>query len=145
MTPSDWLLLAVDTARPRALKPVQLQKTLFLLDRRLQPEQKGMPAIYAFAPYDYGPFDAAIYGDAEQLAASGLVTISRPEGSSYKSYGITDDGHDRAKAIAQTLPPNVLEFARQVVQWTMNLSFNQLVSAVYKEYPDMKVNSVFKG
>ncbi|WP_152543504.1 hypothetical protein [Methylibium sp. T29] len=116
-----------------------------MLDRKLSPQQKGVTQIYAFTPYDYGPFDSAIYTDAEVLARSGQLEIYKPQGQSYKHYKISADGRRLADQIAHKLDPAVVEYARSIVKWTQGLSFNQLVSAVYKEFPDMKVNSVFRG
>lgn len=145
MESSDWLILVADAAKPSALKPVQLQKCLFLLDRKLTPDRKQAQQIYNFAPYDYGPFDAGVYRDAELLQEQGLLAINRAPGQTYRSYQITPAGSHRAQALGQQLDPAVLEYVRTLVGWVQPLSFNQLVSAVYREYPDMKVNSVFRG
>ncbi len=50
MNNSDWLLLALDLAQPKAVQPVQIQKILFLLDRKLSAQQKGVGRIYNFTP-----------------------------------------------------------------------------------------------
>jgi hypothetical protein len=143
MNSPDWLLLVVGSAT-KPMQPVQLQKALFLLDRNLQPAQKGAERIYSFAPYDYGPFDSSVYSDAESMAREGLVSIQRPPGQTYKVYGVTEAGRNLADQIAQQLAPGVHEYAKAIVAWIQSLSFQQLVSAVYRDYPDMKVNSVFK-
>lgn len=145
MTPSDWLLLTVDLAHPRPVQPVQLQKILFLLDRKLSTHQKGMDGLYSFAPYDYGPFDSSVYSDAERLAALGLLSIERPVGQTFKQYQITEAGREKVKEVQGHVDPKVLDFARTLVKWCQGLSFNQLVSAIYRDYPEMKANSVFKG
>lgn len=145
MTPSDWLLLAVDLADPKPVQPVQLQKILFLLDRKLRPEQKQVDRIYAFAPYDYGPFDSKVYTDAEALAANGLIAISQPMGQTFKVYRVSDSGRECARDIARRIDAPVLTFAESVVKWAQGLTFNQLVSAIYRDYPEMKEHSVFKG
>ena len=63
MTPKDWTLLVLASAGG-PLSPVQLQKTLFLIDRNLSRAQRGVTRFYNFRAYDYGPFDSAIYTDA---------------------------------------------------------------------------------
>ena len=145
MTPSDWLLVTLDLAGQRALQPVQLQKCLFLLDKKLSAAQKGVDRIYSFTPYDYGPFDSTVYSDAENFSRDGLVEIFTAPGQSFKTYRISADGSGIAKGIASRISPEILEYAKSLVSWAQNLSFNQLVSAVYTEFPEMKANSVFRG
>jgi uncharacterized protein YwgA len=142
---NDWLLLVAHLARPHSLQPVQLQKVLFLLDKKLAPGQKLVERIYAFEPYDYGPFDSTVYSDAEAFAEQGLMQIQRQPGQTYRRYAATDAGSARAQQIAQQLSPPVVGYAQQVVTWVRTLSFNQLVSAIYTEYPEMKANSVFRA
>ncbi len=66
MKPQDWTLLAISAAKGRGLSPIQLQKSLFLLERRLSKEELG-EQFYEFVPYNYGPFDVKIYQDAKYL------------------------------------------------------------------------------
>src|SRR5436190_18669612 len=78
MEPKDWTLLVISAADSRGLSPVQLQKSLFLLERRLSeeaPAEKLGESFYEFVPYNYGPFDVKVYQDAEALEERGLVTI----------------------------------------------------------------------
>lgn len=145
MQSRDWLLLVSHLAHPRALQPVQLQKALFLLDRKLSPAQKGTERIYCFEPYDYGPFDSAVYSDAEALSREGLMQIQTQPGQTYRRYGVTPDGQRAGEELGASVDAEVLEYARALVGWVQRLSFNELVSAVYKEFPEMKAKSVFRG
>ena len=36
------------------------------------------------------------------------------------------------------------DYIRQLLVWVRRLSFSSLVAAIYREFPDMKENSVFK-
>lgn len=144
MQPKDWLVLAA-AAATNPLQPVQIQKILFLLDKKLSPAQKRMARIYTFAPYDYGPFDASVYWDAERLEQEGMLTIERAPGQTFKQYRITDAGRVHAVAIEEQIDPAVRSYVGALVRWCQGLSFNQLVSAVYQEYPEMRENSVFRG
>ena len=73
MNRSDWALLAIASADGSSVSPVQLQKALFLLGEDL-PKTKTQ-SFYEFEPYHYGPFDQAVYSDAEKLSREGLVSI----------------------------------------------------------------------
>lgn len=144
LQPRDWTLLVIAAAEGAALEPVQLQKSLFLLSRNLSPAQLRTRDFYEFSAYDYGPFAGDVYRDAELLEGSGLVAIQRPPVSRYKRYGATQEGLARAKQLRFKLEPEVREYLDRMVTWTRRLSFNELVSAIYKKYPEMRENSVFQ-
>lgn len=143
MTRKDWTLLVVAAAGGKAVSPVQLQKTLFLLSRNLSPEDLGVDRLYDFEPYDYGPFDGAIYQDAERLEEEGYVAIDQA-GSRFRSYRATPEGLDRADRLRAKLNPKAVAYLDRIITWVASLSFNQLLEAVYKAYPEMAKNSVFR-
>lgn len=64
--------------RRRLRAVVQLQKSLFVLGRRRAKDLGG--DFYNFQPYDYGPFDASVYHDADALPLAGLDPDRRTEG-----------------------------------------------------------------
>ncbi len=141
MDRKDWTLLALGAAEGKALTPVQLQKTLFLLGHTF-PE---MEDFYNFVPYNYGPFNASIYEDAKILAQDGLVNIDTPSGRRWCVYSCTSAGLSHADQIVENIPQEISRFLKKIVDWIFPLSFSQIVSAVYAAYPEMKVNSVFEG
>lgn len=140
MKRQDWTLLAISFANGRGLSAVQLQKALFLLEQDL-PKEIGK-GFYNFVPYNYGPFDAAVYKDADQLALQGFVNISQPTGR-YNVYNVTPEGALRAKQLEDEAPPRALKHLRNIVAWVQGLTFAELVRAIYTRYPAMKANSVF--
>lgn len=144
MKPKDWTLLVIAAAQPNPLQPVHLQKTLFLLGRKLTLKQLQVKKFYRFEPYDYGPFCAEIYADTEALMAEGLVHIDQPAFQSYRLYSVTRAGIVRAETLRAQLNQDVRGYLDRLVAWARPFSFNQLVSAIYGLYPDMKVNSVFQ-
>lgn len=140
---SDLALLVIAAATPRAIQPVQIQKALFLLGKNLPTDRLPVESPYEFRPYDYGPFSSTVYGDAEELAKDGLIEIGDSSWGRYKVYSATPAGADRARAIGESLTPEVRAYVQDLVKWVCSLSFRQLVREVYRLYPDMKVNSVF--
>ena len=144
MTPRDWTLLVIAAADPKPLQPVQLQKSIFLLGRNLSSAQLQVKEFYQFQPYDYGPFCSDIYSDAEKLSDEGLIRIDPPLSLSYQQYHITDQGRTKAAQLRAKLPKKVTSYLGAVVTWVTALPFSRLISAIYKAYPEMKVNSVFK-
>jgi hypothetical protein len=138
----DWTLLVIAAARGSAMTPVQLQKSLFLLSRNLRPEQLNLPALYDFQPYDYGPFDSAVYSDAEALGADQLITISND--GRYRTYSIAARGAEESEVLRKQIDANAAKYVDDVVSWVLPKSFGDLVRAIYKTYPEMREHSVFK-
>lgn len=122
-------------------RPVQVQKLFFLIDK-LAAEQMGGP-FFAFTPYNYGPFDKAVYETLEELAAEGLVELI-PE-KTWTDYRLTEAGEERGRDALSSLPESVRDYLTTLSEWVRSLSFAQLVSAIYRTYPEMRVNSVFQG
>lgn len=145
MDKRSWVLLVMAVAKDRSLQPVHLQKTLFLLQQNLSLKNLRVNDFYHFEPYDYGPFCSEIYSDADILSDDGLVHIDQLANLSYRTYSATGGGVSAAEKLMESLRPEVKTYLTEVVNWTTSLSFKQLVSAIYRYYPEMKVNSVFKG
>jgi hypothetical protein len=138
----DWTLLVIAAAKGNVMTPVQLQKSLFLLSRNLNPRQLKLDSLYNFRPYDYGPFDSNVYSDAEKLGAAESVSISND--GRYRTYSITPRGHARAQSLLERLEAGVAKYLDDVVNWVLTKNFGDLVRAIYKNYPEMRENSVFK-
>lgn len=142
ITRQDWTLLVLATARGGSLEPVELQKALFLISRNVPANERR--AFYKFRPYDYGPFCADIYSDAEFLAARDLVEIELPAFARYRHYRATPKGIERANELLRNLRPETAAYLERMVAWVQHLSFYDLVRAIYKAYPEMRANSVFR-
>lgn len=137
---ADLLLKIIATANGKRLTPVQLQKVAFLLGEK---RRVAMPEDYfSFRKYDYGPFSAEVYADAEQLERDGLIAISINPRGGWREYSATAEG---IEADFENIPEGVASFIDDTVQWAMQLSFQQLVRAVYEEFPQYRENSVFQG
>lgn len=136
-----FILAILSTADKQSFTPVQIQKLFFLM-------QKKFPEIihneFNFIPYAYGPFDKAIYEEMDKLKNNGYVEIQNPSNVTWSLYCLTEKGLEQGKMYFYTLSESVQEYALKYSNFVRSLSFSELVSAVYKEYPDMKVNSVFK-
>ncbi|HKN62538.1 MAG TPA: hypothetical protein VJW93_15255 [Candidatus Acidoferrales bacterium] len=142
MENKEWTLLVLAAADGRPISPVQLQKSLFLLSKNLTPAQLQRRSLYEFQPYDYGPFDSAVYSDAESLSAAGLIAIE--SGGPARTYLPTTRGLEEARTIREGLDSVAAQYLEDVVNWVLRQSFGNLVRAIYKSYPDMRKNSVFR-
>jgi uncharacterized protein YwgA len=139
MDRSNLVLAILSASNGAAHTPVQVQKLFFLIDRKI-PEFIGGP-LFQFLPDDYGPFDKTVYRVLEDLSRQGFVEI---EQSGMKRYRLTSDGQQRGQHILNTSLSAVSSYIRDLSSWVRALSFAELVSAIYKEYPDMRANSIFR-
>jgi len=143
MTKDDIIIAAMAAGGTYSLTPVQIQKLLFLVDKRAAAKLDG--PSFNFEPYHYGPFDREIYERLEALARNGLVEIIGTSYSRTRSYRLTPKGLEIGNKILGRLPEPVREFMEKLSTFVRSLTFVQLVSAIYRAYPEMRVNSVLNG
>ena len=143
MDRKDLLLLVLAAAGSDGLSPVQLQKSLFLLENS---GLAGLPAHnYEFVPYNYGPFDPQIYEDADELANSRLVAYLPMVGRDWRKYVVAPAGTERVQSMGTSVEAKASAFVFEVVDWVKRQSFAGLLRAIYAAYPQYRVNSVFRG
>jgi hypothetical protein len=142
MERSDWALLVIAAAKGEPFDPIQLQKALFLLGENLA--LNGKEDYYSFQPYNYGPFDKAVYADASSLAEKGYINAARMHGRSWSSYCVTPPGLSEAEKLRSKLEESQCEFIDSLVSWLRKLSFEQLLSYIYQKYPSFAQNSMFR-
>ncbi len=138
----DWLLLALSKSPGGAMTPVQIQKAMFLFGQ--EAGDRAGPGFYSFQPYDYGPFDAAIYADLRQMASLGHVRGEWNPDRSWKTWTITASGRSAMRARESGANPRLAEYLGRVVTWVGGKSFPELLRSVYAAYPQFAVNSVFR-
>lgn len=140
MTRQEYMLAALSgSGQSATFQPVHVQKLFFLIDREIAGLVGG--PHFDFRPYDYGPFDSSVYSELDRMSKEGLIVISK---GYYRSYRLTDDGFEIGQRILKEMDPKASDFIERVSKWIRRLSFSQLVSAIYKRYPDMKAASVFR-
>jgi hypothetical protein len=120
--------------------PVQVQKLFFLLDRNIPKLITG--PLFNFQPYNYGPFDKAVYEIIEVLTEEGLAEII--PSYSRLNYRLTCEGQEEGEKIFKSLNPLAQNYISDISNFVLSLSFSSLVSAIYKAYPEMRENSVFQ-
>lgn len=136
----EYVLAALALQGPDAtLTPVQVQKLFFILDKEI-PALTGGP-YFNFKPYDYGPFDPEVYREIELLQFGSLAVI-QSRGKS-RTYMLSTDGIREGLNFASKLPQPAQAYIKRVGEFVRRLSFSKLVSSIYKQYPEMKANSVF--
>jgi uncharacterized protein len=137
----DAYILAVLAAAGEGatFSPVQIQKLFFLIDREAF-DLVSSPH-FNFQPDDYGPFDREVYIALNRLAARNLAQIY-PAGP-YRLYSLSPEGYRRGLTLLDDFSETASTYMRQAGAWVRQLSFQKLVAAIYRHYPDMQVNSIF--
>ena len=142
LTREDWLLLALSRSPGGAMSPVQIQKALFLFGQEVG-DTVGT-RYYSFVPYDYGPFDAAVYVDLRRMMHDGHVRGEWNPGRSWQNYTLTVCGRKAAHALEKEADARLIEFLGRIVVWVKGRSFSDLLRSIYAAYPEFAVNSVFR-
>ena len=139
MNREELVLASLAPGNREVYSPVQVQKLLFILDRVAYKVTDG--PHFNFEPYDYGPFDMAVYEVLGELSEQGLVKITPGR---WNSYNLTASGQEKGMGCLNKLSESYQTYFQSLSDFVMSLSFSELVSSVYKAYPEMKVNSVFR-
>lgn len=137
------MLATLSNAQQSFFTPVQVQKVFFLIDKRAAEGVSG--PHFRFEPYDYGPFDRAVYKALEDLAGEGLVEIEGLPHDRGRKYRLTEAGQIRGEQCLEMIQEPYRSFIRKASEFVRKLSFTALVSAIYKEFPEMRVNSIFRS
>ena len=138
-----FMLAALATDPDAEFAPVQVQKLFFLLDENLSDVIARRQ--FSFEPYDYGPFDKAVYRELEALQGQGLVNIEQVGASAgQRRYSLTPRGQQAGEQVLLQLPEFARQYMTDLSAWVRSLSFSRLVGSIYKAYPHMRENSVFQ-
>lgn len=136
------VLAALASCPGEAFAPVQVQKLFFLIDENVSASLGGKQ--FSFEPYDYGPFDKAVYQELDVLSRHGLVSVySVGSGSGSRRYGLTPAGLEIGARNLAALPQGVASYIREVGAWVRRLTFAQLVGSIYQAFPHMRERSIF--
>jgi hypothetical protein len=143
MTRKEIILASMATCGGHTFTPVQLQKLLFLIDRQVAAEVSG--PHFNFKPYDYGPFDKAVYDELDSLERDGLVEVIREPHLKLRKFRLRPQGEKLGSESLEKLDAKTRDYIQKISEFVRTASFPQLVSAIYRAYPEMRVNSVFVG
>lgn len=142
MNKKEIVLAVMASVKDAAYSPVQIQKLLFLADKKI-PKHLGGPH-FNFLPYDYGPFDKEIYQIIDEYEKTGELNILGCSTSSIRKFRLTSRGQQLGDQLLSALDANVRTYLSKLSEFVRSLSFAELVSSIYNEYPEMKRNSVFR-
>jgi DNA-binding PadR family transcriptional regulator len=141
MDREQLILACLGAAEGSEYRPVQIQKLVFLIQEKADWGTETKP--FHFQAYDYGAFDASVYNTLASLAVRGLIEIDGQQFGRTRTYRLTNQGRDQADAALRQSP--FADYLVTLSRWVRNQSFNSLVSAVYRDFPWTKENSVFRS
>ncbi len=137
------VLAALSPAKRGAFSPVQVQKLLFLIEENLSDDVGGK--CFDFVPYDYGPFDKDVYKVLEDLKEQGNAEIMDTPWHRPREYRLTGQGQGLGdQYLEKIFDKAAQDYVVRLVEFVRSVSFPDLVAAIYREYPDMSINSVFQ-
>ena len=134
------VLAALSTVPGSSFESVQVQKLFFLIDERASKRGKWK-RLFDFKPHFFGPFDAAVYQELEALEQVGLVEIY--EGRRLKKYSLSAEGYKAGQEALREHGSGIGELITNLSEWVRGQTFAGLVGAIYREFPEMKKNSIF--
>ena len=134
----ELVLAALSPANKEPFEPVHVQKLFFLIDKKAGLGRE----YYNFEPYDYGPFDKQVYCDLEDLADEGKITIAFNDWGQ-RQFMLTDEGLEEGESALNKIEEETRDYITTLSDFVRNLSFAELVSTIYRAFPEMKENSVF--
>ena len=134
---SDILLAIIAAADGKELSRVQLQKVAFLVSE----EFKGrLPTdFYTFDKHNYGPFCIDIYDDTEMLLYWRWIQTKPGAEPSSDMYSISEQ-FDLDNFL---IDEDIKRYIKNTVGWVADMSFGELVRAVYLLYPEFLERSKF--
>jgi len=138
------ILMVFLEANTKGLDPIRIMKGLFLYCMEAPKEWDPPNGKYEFKPYDYGPFSQQIYSDLRELISLGLINAKEVPGYNWSFYSLTTEGEKISKKISREKNPDAVEYLKEIREFVKSASFHNLLVAIYKDYPDFAVNSVFR-
>jgi hypothetical protein len=141
LKPEDIVLAALSPGGASTYSAVQIQKSLFLIDREIPKLVNG--PHFNFKPYHYGPFDKGVYEVVGKLEASGDMEVDRDPNLRIRNFRLTQQGIERGRRVMDAIPKKAKDYIERVSSFVRQSTFAGLVSAIYKTYPEMKKKSVF--
>lgn len=136
------MLAALASTPGEGFAPVQVQKMFFLFDENISADLGGKQ--FNFEPYDYGPFDKAVYQELNRLEALGLVYIYQANPSAGgRRYSLTPAGLVEGQKYLGHFSKKAQDFMTEVGAWVKTRTFAELVGSIYRAFPHMRERSIF--
>jgi len=138
--PREWLLLFIGLPSGNYdTDQLRVMKGMFLFTKEGPADVHN---IYDFAPYDYGPFATAVYGDLDSLEGQGFIRTLYVMGTNQRVFELTSTGEQQFRDLIGRAPKDALEILGAIKELATSLSFADLLRHVYDKYPDYASRSL---
>ncbi len=134
---SDILLAIIAAADGKELSRVQLQKVAFLVSEEFRGRLPD--DFYTFDKEKFGPFCIDIYDDTEMLHYWGWISVTPGAQPRLDTYSIAEQVNPDGSRIDEDINEDI----KDTVAWVVDMSFGEIVRAVYRLFPEYRENSVF--
>lgn len=145
MKRSDWLLLLlalrIEGTERSALDPVRVQKGMFLFAKEGGVSESE---AYTFEPYNWGPYSTLVNNDLQELVRDEFAVARDVPGYTWKTFAPTADGVNKARNLLKTAPRDSVQKLAQIKKRVGLVTFNELLSDVYENYPEFATRSLFR-
>lgn len=139
MTRAEIVLAAMAAGgRGVSYDGLRIQKLLFLIDVEIPDLVEG--PHFAFAAYNYGPFDKSLYEVLGELERRGRVTQGHRNG--YADYALTPHGSVEGGCLFGALSPEARQFMESAAKWLRLSTFRRILTVIYRKYPEMARNTI---
>lgn len=142
MEKEEYITIIMSFSEGAEYTPIQLQKLFFLLDKNIG-DKIGGP-FFNFMPYHYGPFDKEVYTCISRLKNKNLIIESFDIDDNIRRYKLSINGQKMGENLQNKLNLSYHNYIRKIDKFVRKLSFSDLILSIYKAYPEMKANSIFK-
>ncbi|ELY99458.1 type II toxin-antitoxin system antitoxin SocA domain-containing protein [Natrialba asiatica] len=136
----------------------ELQKLIFLLQEETEFKERYPDLEFEFTAYKYGPFSERVFDELEFLLSIGAIEAIDPEEEvdfirdetdpsdpyAGKRFVVTEKGEKIMNGVNAALDDDLqVEFEEVIDQYT-DLSLQELLEYVYKQYPEYTTESEIK-
>ena len=135
---SDILLAIIAAADGKEVSRAHLQKVAFLVSEEFR--DRLPEGFYKFDKYDYGPFCIDIYNDTVMLDYWGQIRARLGKERRDERYAAADG----LSLDDLRLDADIKRYIKSTVAWAIDMSFGQLVRAIYRMYPEYLERSKFR-
>jgi len=115
----------------------RFQKLVFLIDRSMK--KKGKETSFQYVPFKYGPYSSNLNNMLFFMENNGLIKKVKKVHDDFETfeYSISDKGINALEGIDK----KILEIIRKIKEYCNKKELNELIMAVYRQYPEFAIKS----
>lgn len=132
MNKTKFILTILSLLKNYTFSTLQIQKLFFLLEKRLG------TSLFEFKPYSYGPYSFELQNYIDTMVEDNQIRIKNIDRINH--YKINEND---ILEIESFFDEPKRQFVIKLANFVKNLTFKELSMSIYKEFPEMAVNSVF--